>query len=39
VPGLTFVSFGYKGNGFASFAGKRSLKFTFTDKSKNSTPE
>jgi len=26
VPGLTFVSFGYKRNGFASFAIKRRKK-------------
>jgi hypothetical protein len=34
VPELTFVSFSYERNGFASFAGKRSLKFIFTDKGK-----
>jgi len=27
-PGLTFVSFGYKRNGFASFATKRSIKIS-----------
>jgi len=34
VPGLTFVSFDYKRNGFASFAFKRRKKFTFTDRCK-----
>jgi len=28
VPGLTFVSFSYKRNGFASFATKRSIKIS-----------
>jgi len=28
VPGLTFVSFSYKRNGFASFATKRSVKLS-----------
>jgi len=34
VPGLTFVSFCLKRNGFASFATKRRKKFTFTDRCK-----
>jgi len=32
VPGLTFVSFCLKRNGFASFATKRRKKFTFMDR-------
>jgi len=31
MPGLTFVSFCLKRNGFASFATKRRRKFTFTE--------
>jgi len=34
VPGLTFGSFSYERNGFASFATKRSLKFVFRERYK-----
>jgi len=34
LPGLTFVSFCLKRNGFASFATKRRIKISFTDRCK-----